>query len=182
MKVKIILLLLILTGALMRGQDKYITRNGFISFYSHTAIEDITADNNEVSSIIDTETGDILINVKMTAFHFRKKLMEEHFNENYVASEKYPKAVFKGKILNNSAVNYSELGTYTVEVEGEMTIHGETNRVRSEGTLEKTADGLLAKADFMLNPEDYGIKIPKIVRNNIAEQLEIRVEMKYNPM
>jgi polyisoprenoid-binding protein YceI len=99
-----------------------------------------------------------------------------------VESEKYPRAVFKGKILNNDAVNYISQGYYTVNVEGDMTIHGETRKVYTEGTIEVSAEDIIAKAKFLLNPEDYEIKIPKLVRNNIAEKLEITVEFNLFPL
>ena len=127
MKRNLFIIAIILAALSAHGQGKYLTKEGHINFYSHTAIEDITADNNEVAGIIDAETGEVVINVKMTAFQFEKKLMQEHFNENYVESEKFPKAVFKGKIVNNETVKYGSQGYYSVTVEGDMTIHGETN-------------------------------------------------------
>ena len=168
--------------AIIHGQGKYLTKEGIVSFYSHTVIEDIKADHHEVASIIDSETGEVVINVKMTAFQFEKKLMQEHFNENYVESEKYPKATFNGTINNNIEVDYAEPGSYEVQVEGDMTIHGKTNTVRAEGTVEVTTEGIVAKTKFLLNPEDYGIKIPRVVRKNIAENMEIIAELVYKPM
>lgn len=164
------------------GQGKYLTNNGSISFFSHTALEDITATNNEVACVMDAGTGEVVIIVKMTAFHFEKRLMEEHFNENYVESEKYPKATFKGRITNNHELDYTSRGIYKVNVEGEMTIHNTTNSVSAEGTIEVTSEGLTARTSFLLNPEDYGIKIPRVVRNNIANNLEIKAELPCAPM
>ncbi|MFH0756970.1 MAG: YceI family protein [Bacteroidota bacterium] len=170
-----------LTGSL-RGQGKYLTNRGQIIFYSHTAIEDITAENNKVASVIDAASGEVAIIVKMTDFQFEKKMMQEHFNENYVESEKFPKAVFNGKILNNADVKYASKGIYQVQVEGEMTIHGKTNQVSAGGTIEVDAEGIVIRAKFMLNPEDYDITIPNVVRKNIAEALEIRVEINHLPI
>ena len=164
------------------GQGKYLTNNGSISFYSHTALEDITARNNEVACVIDASTGEVVIIVKMTAFHFEKKLMEEHFNENYVESEKYPKATFKGRITNNHEPDYTSRGIYKVNVEGEMTIHDKTNPVSAEGTIEVTSEGITARTSFLLNPEDYDIRIPKVVRNNIANNMEISAELPCTPI
>ena len=120
--------------------------------------------------------------VKMKDFQFKKKLMQEHFNENYMESEKFPKAIFNGTILNNSQLDYSSEGKYTVQVEGEMTIHGISNIVNAEGIIEVISHGIIARTKFLLNPEDYDIKIPKVVRKNIAEKLEITVELSYQPM
>ena len=172
---------LILTG-LCSGQGKYMTDAGNIIFYSHAPLEDITAENKEVASVIDGETGEMAVILKMTAFLFEKGLMQEHFNENYVESEIFPKATFRGSILNNEDVDYTSEGVYQVELQGKLTIHGVTNKISSEGTLEVHSRGILAKAKFLLNPEDYGIKIPRVVRKNIAENMEIRIELDHRPI
>jgi hypothetical protein len=175
-----VLLLSVLTCA--SGQGKYLTNAGQIKFYSHTAIEDITATHNKVGAVIDGKSGEVAIVVMMTGFQFAKKLMEEHFNENYVESEKYPKSIFNGRITNNETVDYSTTGTYKVHVKGEMTIHGKTNPLETEGTVEVTQDGIVARTKFLLNPEDYDILIPGVVRNNIAENMEITAELKCKPI
>jgi len=175
------MMILALAGSAL-GQGKYLTNEGTIVFYSHTAIEDITAENSEVASVIDTESGEVAVIVKMTDFQFEKKLMQEHFNENYVESEKYPKSTFSGLILNNQDVDYTMHGVHSVQVEGALTIHGVTNKVSAKGSVEITTEGIVAKTKFMLNPEDYGIKIPKVVRKNIADNMEIRINLKHNPI
>jgi len=164
------------------GQGKYLTNEGTIVFYSHTSIEDITAENNEVASVIDGENGEVAVIVQMTAFRFAKSLMQEHFNENYVESEKFPKAIFRGSILNNQEVDYTSEGVYKVRVAGDLTIHGVTNQVSAEGTIEVLGEGIIANTKFMLNPEDYGISIPKVVRKNIAENMEIRINLFHKPI
>lgn len=175
------LMIVLLAGAVL-GQGKYLTNSGLITFYSHTAIEDITAENKMVASVIDASSGEVAIIVPMTEFQFEKKLMQTHFNENYVESEKYPKGIFNGSIVNNSEVDYSARGTYNVKVQGELKIHGETRSVSVQGVIEVLDTGILATTAFKLNPEDYNIKIPKVVRKNIAEQMEINVKMKLLPM
>jgi len=180
---KIIALLFISVLMLnIQAQDKYLSKTGFIKFFSHTVIEDITAEIENVGSIINSATGEVVISLTMTNFDFEKKLMEEHFNENYVESEKYPKSGFKGSITNNDAVDYSKQGTYKVTVKGDMTIHGVTNEITTDGSIEVIKGGIVAKTAFKLNPEDYDIKIPKMVRNKIANNLEITVDMSYLPM
>ena len=161
--------------------QRYITRNGYIGFYSHTPIEDIKADNNQVASILDTSTGNIVFQVLIKSFHFEKSLMEEHFNENYLESDKYPKSTFEGKIKNISEVDFSKNGIYNVTVEGDLTIHNVTKKVTAGGTLEVTSGGITALSKFNLIPEEYNIKIPGVVRNNIAETIEITVKMNYLP-
>jgi hypothetical protein len=181
-KAILILFTLVVVTGLANGQGKYLTSHGSIVFYSHTAIEDITAENTEVGSVIDAEKGEVAVIVEMMAFQFEKKLMQEHFNENYVESEKFPKARFNGKMLNNNEVDYSSDGEYMVRVEGELTIHGVTNRISAEGTIEIKHGTLTARTKFMLNPEDYGIRVPSVVRKNIAEEMEIRVNLELQPI
>jgi len=171
-----------IAGTSLFGQENFITKTGYIKFYSHTKIEDITAENHKVGSILNAKSGEMVFTLLMTDFEFEKKLMEEHFNENYVESEKFPKATFKGSVSNNETVDYSKPGVYNVTVEGNMTIHGVTNEVSAEGTIEVLKDGVKANSLFKLNPEDYGIEIPKVVREKIANDLEITVDMKYSKM
>ena len=183
MKYAVILsLYLALSSTFLSGQVKYLGNEGVISFYSHTAIEDIAAKNQQVSSVIDAESGELAVIVKMTNFQFEKKLMQEHFNENYVESEKFPKATFIGRVLNHSEVDYLKEGEYDVQVEGDLTIHGKTLKVTTEGSIEVNSGGIIARTKFLLNPEDYDIKIPKVVRRNIAERLEITVELHCRPI
>ena len=177
MKAIILTIAFLLICQLSGGQDKYMTQKGFISFYSHTLIEDINAYNEKVAVLIDTEKGALAIVVLMNEFQFEKKLMQEHFNENYVESEKYPKATFSGRIENHSEINYQSPGTYQVQVTGEMYIHGVTRELATQGTIEVQEKGITAKTKFLLNPEDYGIKIPRVVRKNIAEKMEISAEL-----
>lgn len=171
-------LILVLGGSAI-GQAKYLSNEGNIIFFSHTSLEDITAENMEVASVLDSETGEVVVIVQMTAFEFEKKKMQEHFNENYVESETFPKATFRGKILNNADVDYVTKGEYEIQLEGEMSIHGVMNKVSASGSLEVIKGGVIARTKFMLNPEDYNIKIPKVVRKNISENMEIRVEINH---
>ncbi len=164
------------------GQNNYFTKEGKITFYSHTPVEDITAENSAVGSIINSLTGEIVFTLKMTDFIFPKKLMQKHFNNNYVESDQFPKATYKGTIINNDSVNYQKQGIYPVMVAGEMYIHGVTREVTAEGTISVTGEGIEANAVFMLQPENYGINIPRLVRKRLAENVEITVDMSYNPM
>jgi polyisoprenoid-binding protein YceI len=179
---RIVLIIGIMLLALPAGAQKYMTRNGYIGFYSHTALEDIKADNNQVASVLDITTGGIVFQVLIKSFHFQKALMEEHFNENYLESDKFPKSTFNGKIVNLAEIDFSKNGTYEVTVEGDLTIHGVTNKVSAKGTIEVKPDGIYAGSKFNLTPEDYKIDIPGIVRNNIARSLEVTVTMKYELM
>jgi polyisoprenoid-binding protein YceI len=176
---------LIFTLALLvvsANAQKYMTKNGFIGFFSHTPMEDIKGDNNQVAGVIDIATGDMVFQALVKSFHFDRALMEEHFNENYMESEKFPKATFKGKITNLSAVNFTKNGTYEVTVEGDLTIHNVTNKVSNKGTIEVLTGGINASSKFKIVPEDYKIEIPGVVREKISKDLEVTVLMKYTPL
>ena len=162
--------------------QKYMTKNGFIGFYSKTSMEEIKADNNQVAGVIDAGTGEMVFQVLIKSFHFEKALMEEHFNENYMESEKYPKSTFKGKISNLSSVNFSKNGTYEVTVDGDLTLHNVTNKVNIKGTIEVITGGINASSKFLIVPEDYKIEIPSVVREKINKNLEVTVSMKYTPV
>jgi hypothetical protein len=176
-------LLLLFMGLIFQANaQKYMTKNGYIGFFSHTPIEDIKADNNQVAGILDASTGEMVFQVLIKSFHFEKALMEEHFNENYMESDKFPKSTFTGKIINLSAINFSKNGIYDVTVEGELSIHGVINKVTTKGSVEIVTGGINANSKFNIIPEDYKIDIPGVVRNNIAKTLEVTVTMKYSPI
>src|SRR5436305_3912507 len=133
---KAMLTVLILASFLIAYNQNYITRNGNVSFYSHTPIEDIKGENNEAVSVLNTSTGDIEFKIAVKSFHFSKTAMEEHFNnDNYMASEKFPKAAFKGKITNISSVNFSKDGNYTISVNGNLTIKDVTKPITVQGII-----------------------------------------------
>jgi hypothetical protein len=179
---RLIVLFLIVNLALAVNAQKFMTKNGFIGFYSHTAMEDIKADNNQVVGALDISNGEMVFQALIKSFHFERALMEEHFNENYMESDKYPKAVFKGKITNLSSVDFTKNGTYDVTVEGDLTIHDATNKVTTKGTVEVISGGINANSKFNIVPEDYKINIPGVVREKINKNLEVTVAMKYTPI
>jgi polyisoprenoid-binding protein YceI len=176
-----ILFFLLASGYAVNAQ-KYMTKNGFIGFYSLTSMEEIKAGNNQVAGVLDTSTGDMVFQVLIKSFHFERALMEEHFNENYMESEKYPKSTFKGKITDLSSVNFSKNGTYDVTVDGDLTIHNVTNKVSMKGTIEVITGGINANSKFNIVPEDYKINIPGVVREKINKNLEVTVAIKYSPL
>jgi hypothetical protein len=172
----------LLSVALTLNAQKYMTKNGYIGFFSHTPMEDIKADNNQVAAVLDISTGDMVFQALVKSFHFDRALMEEHFNENYMESDKFPKSSFKGKITNLAAVNFSKNGTYDVTVEGDLTIHDVTNKISTKGTVEVVTGGINATSKFNIVPEDYKIAIPGVVREKINKNLEVTVTMKYTPL
>jgi polyisoprenoid-binding protein YceI len=144
-------------------------------------METIEGNNYSVSSILNTKTGELIFSLLNKSFQFKQALMEEHFNEKYMESDKYPKATFKGKIKDISKVNFSKDGIYQVEVEGELSMHGVTKTVTEPGTIEVKGGEIIAKANFNVVPEDYKIEIPALVREKIAKIIPIKVDMDYKP-
>ena len=162
--------------------QKYMTKNGYIGFFSHTPMEDIKGDNNQVAGVLDILTGDMVFQALIKSFHFERALMEEHFNENYMESDKFPKSSFKGKITNLSSVNFSKSGIYDVTVDGELTIRDATKKISAKGTIEVVTGGINANCKFNISPEDYKIKIPGVVREKISKNMVVTVAMKYAPV
>lgn len=179
---RLIFSVIILSLVTSVNAQKFMTKNGFISFYGHTPMEDIKADNNQVASVLDISTGDLVFQVLIKSFHFDRALMEEHFNENYMESDKFPKATFKGKITNLQSVNFTKNGTYDVTVEGDITIRDATNKISAKGTIEVITGGINANSKFLISPEDFKINIPGVVREKIAKNLEVTVTIKYSPL
>ena len=179
---RLILFLFFLNIITAVNAQKYMTKNGYIGFFSHTPLEDIRGDNNQVAGILDTSTGEMVFQALIKSFHFDRALLEEHFNENYMESDKLPKSSFKGKITNFSLVDFSKNGTYNVTVEGDLTVHDVTNKVSVKGTVEVVTGGINASSKFEIVPEDYKINIPGVVRDKISKAMEVTVTMKYAPI
>ena len=160
--------------------QKYYTKNGSVSFYSKATVEDIQATNNQALSVVNVATGDIQFSLLNTGFHFEKALMEEHFNEDYMESPKYPKSTFKGKITNLSEINFTKDGTYNTTVTGDLMIHGVTNKVTAGGTITIKNGAISASSKFNIKLADYKISIPSVVKNNIAETIAITVSCSFS--
>jgi polyisoprenoid-binding protein YceI len=179
---RLFFIILLLGLFLSVNAQKYMTKNGYIGFFSGTPVEDIKADNNQVASVIDISTGEVVFQVLIKSFKFGKALMEEHFNENYMETEKFPKSTFKGKITNLTTVDFSKPGQYDVTVEGDLNIHDVTNKISVKGSINVVSGGINANSKFTIIPEEYKINIPGVVRNNIAKAIEVTVTMKYTPV
>jgi len=158
----------------------YITRNGKITFFSQAPLENIEAINNDVTSILDTKMGDFAFVVLIKSFRFKKALMQEHFNENYLESKTFPKATFKGNITDLSKIDFAKDGSYPVTVSGDLTIHGVTKKIEAPGTITINQGKISAASKFGAKVKDYNIKIPSIVANKIAETVEVSVDCKYD--
>jgi polyisoprenoid-binding protein YceI len=180
MGIKVLLVALTLSGT-VQAQKLFFTRNGHVDFYSSTPMENIKADNDKVTSIINVTTGDLEFSVLSMAFQFEKALMQEHFNENYMESSKYPKSTFKGKISNLDQIKFDDDGTYPAEVTGELTIHGVTRNISAKGQIIVNDGKLKAESSFIIKPEDYKITIPGLVRDNIAKEIKVTISNQYEP-
>ncbi|MFZ4399791.1 MAG: YceI family protein [Bacteroidales bacterium] len=157
--------------------QKYITKNGKIDFYSDAPMEKIEAKNNQVKAALDASNGDIVFQVLITSFEFKQALMQEHFNENYMESPKFPNSIFKGKIINLKEINFSKNGKYNAVIEGELTIHGVTKKVKQSGSIEIKDTKVIANCKFNLAVKDYNINIPSAVAGKIAEKVQVTVDV-----
>jgi polyisoprenoid-binding protein YceI len=165
-----------------QAQDRYYTKSGKVDFFSKATLEDIEAKNKTATAVLDTKSGALQFSVQMKGFEFEKALMQEHFNENYVESGKYPKAEFKGTITNNSEINYAKPGTYTAKVKGKMTLRGVTKDVETTGTLKVNGGSIDATSAFTIKLADYNIKIPSVVKDKISNNIKITVDTKLEPL
>lgn len=178
MKLTGALLFVLMIGSNLNAQ-KYFSKAGEISFYSHTPIEDIEALSNTATTVYDAESGKIQWAVLVKSFEFEKALMQEHFNENYMESSKYPTASFKGQLADDSELHLQKDGKYVVEVSGELTIHGVTQPVTTQATFTVENGAITAQSDLKVLVADYGIDIPSVVKENIAKELEISIKANY---
>lgn len=180
---KLFYCLLVSTFTVLNGsafaQQRFFAEKASVSFFSDGAIEDISAVNNKVTSIFDALKGDIAYLLNVKDFQFEKKLMQVHFNEKYMESEKYPKSSFQGKIVG---FDMQHTGPQPVKAVGKLTIHGVTKDVEIPGTIELVNNQLVMKSKFKVKLVDYGIKVPQIVYQNIAQSIEVAIDLNYRPL
>lgn len=157
--------------------QKFFTREGKITLISETPVERIEALNKTAVSVIDFTTGAMEFAALIKAFYFEKAILQEYFNEHFLQSNQYPKAVFKGKITNIESVDLQKMGVYPVTVEGDLTAHGQTKKVKTNGKLMVKDEMVGAKASFFLSAEEYKIPIPEVVRENLAKQIQIDIDV-----
>ncbi|OOG72383.1 YceI family protein [Algoriphagus sp. A40] len=172
---KVIALIFLLQVGHAQGQTLYGTSTGEVSFYSDTPLETIEAVNKKTGSIINSTSRELAVQMKITDFAFPNKLMQEHFNENYLESEKYPTATFKGKIKEQ--VDLTVSGSYPVNAEGSLTIHGVTKPVTVHGTIVSNGSELKLDFKFQVRTEDYQIEVPSLVITKIAETIDVTGKM-----
>jgi polyisoprenoid-binding protein YceI len=177
MKYICIILLAWLSIKNQTGQDLYACKNAKISLFSSAPLEDIQASSSSGTSVYNPATGDLAFSVGIRSFQFPKSLMQEHFNENYMESDKYPKATFKGKI--KEPVDVTKNGSYPVNVTGELNVHGVTQTRTIPGTVVVNNGMVTMSSEFMVKCADHKIEIPTLVFKKIAESIKMNVSATY---
>jgi polyisoprenoid-binding protein YceI len=169
--------------ASVNAQSKYVTRAGPATIFSHTTAEDITASNNTVTGIINTETGDVALSVPVQSFQFEKALMQEHFNNsNFMDSKQFPRISLKGKITNLSAINFSKDGTYEALVTADLTIRGTTKPISEKARITVSNGKISVHCKFTVKDiGSYGVGKPKgSKKNNVADDIEVNYTAVYD--
>ena len=175
-----LLLLAILAGGQAFAQKFWTTGNGKIDFFSKTPVEDIEAHSTAGGAIINTETGQLAFKVPIKSFHFPNSLMEEHFNENYMESGKYPEGTFSGKM--EPLVDFSKPGTYPVKAKGKLKIHGVEVEREFAGTITVKADKTAELVcDFEVLLADHKIERPQLVLVKIADKISVKTMFLLKP-
>ncbi len=158
--------------------DRIIARQGQVSFFSYTSVENIKAENNQVLSIIELDSGTIAVSMLMNSFEFEKALMKEHFNESYIESDVYPKATFEGKIIDfDRSVN----GVQTKIIKGTFTMHGVSKELEIKTKIERSGKKYIFSGTFEAMVKHYKIKIPPLLAGNIADSISVNFRFEYGP-
>jgi hypothetical protein len=174
--IKIYLTILVILSATIAWGQKYMTRTGKIQFSASVpGSPEVEATNNESGAVLDAKSGDLVFQVPIKSFKFKKDLMQTHFNENYMESSKYPRAEFRGKIAGGG-MDLSKDGSYNTNVTGKLTIHGITHDVSVPGTITVKARTVALNAKFSVAVKDYNINIPGVVADKVAKEATIIVE------
>ena len=182
---KVVLAFLLFTGTVLTGNaQKFFTKTGRIDFNATapSSPEKIEAVNRTVTCVMDAASGNIQFAVLIKGFTFERALMQEHFNENYLESDKFPKAEFKGLIANNASVNYTKDGIYPVTVKGKLTVHGETKDAEASGKLQVQGGKITATAGFTVLLSDYKVAIPGVVADKVNKNAKIDVACTLEPL
>ncbi len=172
-----------LLPAAFKPVSKLVSKNGHVNFYSHTPVEDITANSYKVMSTLDPATGEVIFSVPMQTFEFEKALMQEHFNsKDFLNTKAFPKAKFSGKITNLSAIDFTKDGVYQAIVSGDLTLKEETKPINATGTITVKASSVTVDTKFPLTLSDYGIVFKKgKPSTNIAKSVDVTVKAEYLP-
>ncbi len=157
----------------VQAQTKYFTRSGVIKFISDTPMEQLESSNKDVNIILDPATGNIACKVMMKSFEFEKEAMKEHFNDKYLETDAYPNATLSGVV--NGVKDYAKNGTYDVIVEGDLTIHGVTKKIKQRGKIIIDSGKIIVKAQFNVKLSDFKIKISSDYVKKISDVIDLYV-------
>lgn len=164
------------------AQGRWYTKTGVVRFLSKAPLENIEAVNNTVTAVLEPTSGAIQFAVQMKGFAFRKALMQAHFNENYVESDKYPKATFKGAIAQNNVVDYTKVAAYELKVKGKLTLHGVTRDIEADATMRIAGNKIIGRSSFNINLSDYNIAIPALVKDKLSDSILVTVDLDLGPL
>lgn len=172
--IKLFSICFLFIGTIGHTQDRKITKTGQITFEASVpSFEEVKATNEAVSCVLNTKTGEIASLVLVKGFRFKIALMEEHFNENYIESNKYPKATFKGKLSNFDATAL-DTSPKKLKLSGTLELHGKSKEINTVAIISKKGNDIEIITDFDVNPDDFNIQIPKIVRQKVAKTVNIK--------
>ncbi len=180
-QIGIISLLVLMLSFQLKGQGRFLTREGHIKFFSQAPMENIEAHNYNVLSVLDLSRGQVAVDMLIKNFEFEKKLMQEHFNENYMESGKIPKSTYKGAFVVPEGLMNATDGTYKIDVNGEISIHGVTKPLNQQIDLVVENGKISTEFVFNVKVKDHDIKIPNMVVKNIAEEIEVTANFTYEP-
>ena len=161
------------------AQNKYFTKTGTMSLNAGTGVEEMEGINKSVTSVFDATTGQMEFALLIKGIEFKRALMQEHFNENYMESDKFPKSTFKGKITNLSSINFAKDGTYPVTVKGILDMHGVKKEMEATGSFKVVGQTITSTSNFSLVLAEYKIAIPNVVKDKIAKTVKIKVNCNY---
>ena len=172
--IKLFAICVLFIGTIGHTQDRKITKTGHITFEASVpSFEEVKATNEAVSCVLNTKTGEIASLALVKGFRFKIALMEEHFNENYIESDKYPKATFKGKLSDFDA-SALDTSPKKFKLNGTLELHGKSKEINTVAIISKKGNGIEISTDFDVNPDDFNIQIPKIVRQKVAKTVNIK--------
>lgn len=182
MKKQTALTALFLAFSLAAQAQLFFTRDAKVQFNSDTPLEKIEAVNKSGTAVFDTKTGQMEWKVLIKSFLFERALMQEHFNENYMESNRYPSATFKGTLLRLADMDYKTGAVNKVRAKGTLTIHGVSKEIEVPGTITVGEGTLRFQSSFSLSPADFNIDIPGVVRDKIAKGIAVKVDATLSPM
>jgi len=174
-KTTLFLALALSTGALFA--QKKTTTSASVNFDATTSIDALPkAENKTAVAALDTKTGSVAFEVVIKNFSFTNPMIQEHFNSaGWMDSDQFPTATFKGKITDLNKVNFSKDGTYNVDVEGDLTIHGVTKATKTKAVITVNGKKINSKSDFSIKLEDYKVEGKAIAAGKVAKEPTISV-------